>query len=395
MSPVKASSVPTLSRQYPHVDGITDWRAQQTIRLLWDRIFDLEARLQAAEGTSRTLVSTANAQEQALDEVSSAADAGSGVSQTVPGETPPSGAIVGTLPIHHTTHEPAGSDQIVSVDASLTTGADLIFKSNQTIRRNTADGSDSGYLDLAGGGASGGTRGGWIRVAGNESGAPGYVQILPGNVTGSFIYFYKADGTVALSVAGADGSIGINSSNSAPLALTGTHTSGAVISINYSGGNVGYVGSRLAALSTGSASDLALYAAGNMYVFAGGGSVLPNSDNGFNFGGGSNRWIALYAVNGTIQTSDLREKTILGESLGLSFIRQLRPFAFRWTDEPATSRIRYGLGAQDILRVAPEGAFVEAHDDRYGMNYSEFIAPLVRAVQELATRVEDLAHGHE
>ena len=205
MSPVKASSVPTLSRQYPHVDGITDWRAQQTIRLLWDRIFDLEARLQAAEGTSRTLVSTANAQEQALDEVSSAADAGSGVSQTVPGETPPSGAIVGTLPIHHTTHEPAGSDQIVSVDASLTTGADLIFKSNQTIRRNTADGSDSGYLDLAGGGASGGTRGGWIRVAGNESGAPGYVQISAGNVAGSQIYLYRGDLQPALTVNGTSG----------------------------------------------------------------------------------------------------------------------------------------------------------------------------------------------
>lgn len=58
--PVTATEPPELSKQYPHVDAISDWRAQQSIRLLWDRTYDLEARLQAAEGTTTTLVTTAN-----------------------------------------------------------------------------------------------------------------------------------------------------------------------------------------------------------------------------------------------------------------------------------------------------------------------------------------------
>jgi len=59
-APLAVSEPPTLDAQYPHVDGIADWRAQQSIRLLWDRSFDLEARLQAAEATNKTLVEAAN-----------------------------------------------------------------------------------------------------------------------------------------------------------------------------------------------------------------------------------------------------------------------------------------------------------------------------------------------
>jgi hypothetical protein len=57
---IEATRPPALKRQYPHVDDITDWRAQQTIRLLWDRIFDLESRLQASQSTIETLVDSQN-----------------------------------------------------------------------------------------------------------------------------------------------------------------------------------------------------------------------------------------------------------------------------------------------------------------------------------------------
>jgi hypothetical protein len=59
-TPIVPTDPPDLQTQYPHVDGISDWRAQQSIRLLWDRVFDHEARLQATEGTSATLVTAAN-----------------------------------------------------------------------------------------------------------------------------------------------------------------------------------------------------------------------------------------------------------------------------------------------------------------------------------------------
>jgi hypothetical protein len=63
---VSVAPVPVLSRQYPHVDDIKDWRAQQSIRLLWDRVFALEARLQATETTAGDLVTATNAQDDQL-----------------------------------------------------------------------------------------------------------------------------------------------------------------------------------------------------------------------------------------------------------------------------------------------------------------------------------------
>lgn len=58
--PFIVTPVVAFNRLYPHVDDIRDWRAQQTIRLLWDRIHDLEGRLQAAETNITNLGGTVN-----------------------------------------------------------------------------------------------------------------------------------------------------------------------------------------------------------------------------------------------------------------------------------------------------------------------------------------------
>jgi len=57
---IQSTKTPTLKRTYPHLSQVTDPMAQQTIRLLWDRIWDLEARLQASEATITDLISNAN-----------------------------------------------------------------------------------------------------------------------------------------------------------------------------------------------------------------------------------------------------------------------------------------------------------------------------------------------
>lgn len=38
-----------IKRTYPHVGQVPEWATQQTIRMLWDRVWELEGRLQAAE----------------------------------------------------------------------------------------------------------------------------------------------------------------------------------------------------------------------------------------------------------------------------------------------------------------------------------------------------------
>lgn len=61
---------------------------------------------------------------------------------------------------------------------------------NPTITNSTADGSDNKYIILSGGGSTGNTRGGYIKVSGNEETGTGKVLIEAGNVSGGTIDFY-------------------------------------------------------------------------------------------------------------------------------------------------------------------------------------------------------------
>jgi hypothetical protein len=60
---------PTVKRTFPHVDDIEDWRAQQSVRLLWDRAAALDERTQALEGTQQDLVDGVNGHD---DEIATA-----------------------------------------------------------------------------------------------------------------------------------------------------------------------------------------------------------------------------------------------------------------------------------------------------------------------------------
>lgn len=102
---VEKTPVQTLKRQYPHVDDVEDWRAQQSLRLVWDRLFALEERLRASEGTVGDLVSAANRQEDQLTRVDHKADEALAIAQLTRSEKaaaadvgegggPPSGPLV-------------------------------------------------------------------------------------------------------------------------------------------------------------------------------------------------------------------------------------------------------------------------------------------------------------
>jgi hypothetical protein len=138
-----------------------------------------------------------------------------------------------------------------------------------------------------------------------------------------------------------------------------------------------------------------------------------------NLGSGSARWGAVYATNGTIQTSDARLKTDITDSpLGLDFIEKLRPVNYKWVDggpifnpNPTSDddiilgntegkRLHYGLIAQEVKQAVDEsgvedfgGWVLEKLDDPesdQALNYGEFIAPLIKAVQELSSKVNTL-----
>lgn len=134
-------------------------------------------------------------------------------------------------------------------------------------------------------------------------------------------------------------------------------------------------------------------------------TVRPASDNAVTLGGAGARWSAVWAATGTIQTSDARQKTDISPSdLGLDFIMALQPVRYRWAvggnagglPRPGR-RMHYGLLAQQVL-AALEGRDFGGHvladpedaESEQGLRYDAFIAPLIRAVQELAERVAAL-----
>lgn len=119
------------------------------------------------------------------------------------------------------------------------------------------------------------------------------------------------------------------------------------------------------------------------------GYFYPVPDTGMHCGHPTFRWHTVYALTGAINTSDVREKDLHGETpLGLDFIRRLQPVQYRFKRE-SDSAMRHGLVAQDV-KLALQGqsfAGLDEHPDRWGLNYGEFIAPIIKAIQELDQRV--------
>jgi hypothetical protein len=149
--------------------------------------------------------------------------------------------------------------------------------------------------------------------------------------------------------------------------------------------------------STIDAGHIATYAANGVPEIVDSGIDISSSavmppDNVFSMGASSFRWTSVWAVNGTIQTSDRRLKTdIKPEPLGLDFIRRLKPVEYEWRDGKAPG-VHHGLIAQDVqdaLGGAPFAGLVKPTDDKgyYGLNYEEMTAPLIKSVQQLDARV--------
>ena len=155
-----------------------------------------------------------------------------------------------------------------------------------------------------------------------------------------------------------------------------------------------------------------------------GGAFFPHQDNADDLGGGSNRWDDVRATNSNIVTSDRRRKNnIVTSDLGLDFINQLLPVSYKWNEKnkynpedggyitSAGSRTHYGLVAQDIETLLEtigksaadfagfckdiitediDGNAVNPAQTEYGLRYGEFIAPIIKAIQELAAKVAAL-----
>ena len=146
---------------------------------------------------------------------------------------------------------------------------------------------------------------------------------------------------------------------------------------------------------------------------------LATSNNSKNLGSSFTRWKEVFAVNGSINTSDITLKTdVETTSLGLDFVNTLNPIEYRWEDGGV--RTHLGFSAQDIKQklidykgseqnyamytqgsyevdgyteTDRDGNLLEDPDEDwelYGLRITELIPSLTKAIQELSVKVDSL-----
>jgi len=141
-----------------------------------------------------------------------------------------------------------------------------------------------------------------------------------------------------------------------------------------------------------------------------GNGIYANSDNSYTCGASGHRWSAVWAANGTIQTSAQSQKNnVIDSPLGLDFINKLQPKCWKWNNGPEQTKTHHGFVYEDVASlISPEyfGGLYPAenleHDIRdeetkeikkfveegtHGLNYAAFIAPMVSAIQTLSQKV--------
>ena len=164
-------------------------------------------------------------------------------------------------------------------------------------------------------------------------------------------------------------------------------------------------------LSNHSANGLGVITQGALRVGVGNGGFFPAIKDTLYLGTADYRWAEIWCTQTDINTaSDARLKTDIADSdLGLTFIQALRPVRYKWVVgdrvpqadggyvDRAGVRPHYGLIAQEVKQAMEglecddfAGWVYDTDSDTYALRMAEFIAPLIKAVQELAARVEEL-----
>jgi hypothetical protein len=273
----------------------------------------------------------------------------------------------------------------------------------------------AGLLTLQGGAGAGTSAAGSVAItAGNNpsSGAGGSVSITAGTsssgTAGNFTVV--VNGTTRLTIANT-GAATFQSS------LAGT--SGVFSSTLEST-------SLLVTGSTAPANGMYLQAAGVVGLAAnstaaykyGSNAFLSQTDNSRDLGEASTgRWRNLYIVNSPTVGSDLRGKTdVVDCDLGLNFVLALRPIAYRQlvgkvevskdglnTETPVPGdRVHRGFGAQQVREVLGQFgldgrtfagwclADPADPESRQALRHEQFIAPMVKAIQEQAAQIAEL-----
>jgi len=142
-------------------------------------------------------------------------------------------------------------------------------------------------------------------------------------------------------------------------------------------------------------------------------SLVPAITNTISLGSASLRWSEVYASNGTINTSDARDKEeIKPLHYGLKDLVQLNPVSYKWKEErygktilsEKEKRNKIGFIAQDLQQVLPETVqdfqwrplkdtdtvYQKQKTETLGVSYSEIIPVVIKATQENQKTLDEI-----
>ncbi|MBP9793129.1 MAG: tail fiber domain-containing protein [Flavobacterium sp.] len=142
-------------------------------------------------------------------------------------------------------------------------------------------------------------------------------------------------------------------------------------------------------------------------------SLVPETTNTISLGSASLRWSEVFASNGTINTSDARDKeSIQPLSYGLSDLLKLKPVSYKWKVEKygktilseKEKRHKIGFIAQDLQQVLPETVqdfqwrplkdtdkiYQKQKVETLGVSYAEILPVVIKATQENQTTLDQI-----
>jgi hypothetical protein len=117
------------------------------------------------------------------------------------------------------------------------------------------------------------------------------------------------------------------------------------------------------------------------------GIMAPTINNTYTLGSPTHRWSAVYATNGTIQTSDARLKSNIHSFVfDTDRFMQIEPVRYRWKKYPDGNPMT-GLIAQEIQSLLPEAVTDGAV---LGMNYETLVPVLISVFQQQQQKLAKL-----
>lgn len=155
--------------------------------------------------------------------------------------------------------------------------------------------------------------------------------------------------------------------------------------------------------------DMVFSRFGNQEYIMWSGYFAPARDDENTLGLVDQRWSTIYSSNGTINTSDARDKKNIEElDYGLETLMKLKPVSYEWNHDDLNVGTKLGFVAQDLLEVVPEvvvtkekvenretGEVTFEEAERYGVFYDDLIPVLTKAIQEQQGTIEELTAENE